>query len=306
VAGVPSTTSTYDGNDRLMSASWDPNGNTVQSGANQYGYDSENRLLSLNRTAANYVYDGDGQLVQKTVPGVTTTYLIDDQTPAGYTQIAEERVSGVTTKSYVYGPQRISMRDSAGLHYYGYDAHSGVRLLMDGSGNVTDTWDYDAFGKVIARTGTTANDFTYRGEQMDSALGLQYLRVRWMDPGKGRFATRDTWEGSVGRVQSQHLYNFASGDSVNRGNPPGVLVGEVQATMALLYAEVATRADWFPLSIKPWLGSRIVSISRRLNRYPPDGIFGLQRGFESEQVGYSGTISYRIEIDNLRGTHLRQ
>jgi YD repeat-containing protein len=69
VAGVPSTTSSYDNNDRLMSDSWDPNGNTVQSGANQYGYDSENRLLSLNRTAANYVYDGDGQLVRKTAQG---------------------------------------------------------------------------------------------------------------------------------------------------------------------------------------------------------------------------------------------
>jgi YD repeat-containing protein len=87
VAGVPSTTSSYDNNDRLMSDSWDPNGNTVQSGANQYAYDSENRLLSLNRTAANYVYDGDGQLVRKTVGGVTTTYLVDDQ---GWVEIEVE------------------------------------------------------------------------------------------------------------------------------------------------------------------------------------------------------------------------
>jgi RHS repeat-associated protein len=212
---VPSTTSSYDNNDRLTSDSWDPNGNTVQSGANQYGYDSENRLLSLNQTAAHYVYDGDGQLVRKTAQGVTTTYLIDDQTPAGYTQIAEERISGAMQKSYVYGPQRIAMKDAAGLHYYVYDAHSGVRLLLDGSGNVTDSYDYDAFGNVIGRTGSADNSFTYRGEHMDSALGLQYLRARWMDPGKGRFATRDSWQGRADVVETLHSYGYARASPVD-------------------------------------------------------------------------------------------
>ena len=84
--------------------------------------------------------------MSRSAGGATTAYLIDDQTPAGYTQIVEERVpnSVYVVKSYVYGLQRISMRDANGLHYYGYDGHSGVRLLMDGSGAVIDTWDYDA------------------------------------------------------------------------------------------------------------------------------------------------------------------
>jgi len=69
---------------------------------------------------------------------------------------------GAAAKSYVVGLQRISIDDGADLHCYGYDAHNGVRLLIDGSGNVTDAWDYDAFGNVVARTGTIANDFTYR------------------------------------------------------------------------------------------------------------------------------------------------
>ena len=43
----------------------------------------------------------------------------------------------------------------------------------------TDVYDYDAFGNPASRTGSTASDFTYRGEQMDSVSGLQYLRVRW-------------------------------------------------------------------------------------------------------------------------------
>jgi len=44
---------------------------------------------------------------------------------------------------------------------------------LSAAGVVTDTWEYEAFGDVIGETGTTANDFTYRGEQMDSTLGLR-------------------------------------------------------------------------------------------------------------------------------------
>jgi RHS repeat-associated protein len=221
VAGVSAQSSTYDNNDRLLSSGWDLNGNTLTDGPSQYSYDSENRLLALNGVAAKYIYDGDGQLVSKTVGGVARTYLVDDQTPAGYTQIAEERASGAVTKSYIYGSQRISMRDGIGLHYYGYDAHSGVRLLLDGGGNVTDTWDYDAFGNVIARMGTTENNFTYRGEQVDSALKLQYLRARWMDPAKGRFATRDTALRMAGALIGLHKYAYVSNDPASASDPSG-------------------------------------------------------------------------------------
>ena len=94
---------------------------------------------------------------------------IDSENPTGYTQIAEESVSGAALKSYVYGPQRVSMKDGSGIHYCGYDAHSGVRLLLNSSGNVTDTWEYDAFGNLIGRhrvrttpSPTAASRWTWR------------------------------------------------------------------------------------------------------------------------------------------------
>jgi len=37
--------------------------------------------------------------------------------------------------------------------------------------SVTDTYDYDAFGNKINSTGTTPNEFLYRGEQFDADLG---------------------------------------------------------------------------------------------------------------------------------------
>ena len=128
-------------------------------------------------------------------------------------------------KVYAYGLQRISIRDvAAGVHYYGYDAHSGVRLLTDASGAVTDTWDYDAFGNLISRTGTTANDFTYRGEQMDPTLGFQYLRARWMDPSRGRFWTVDPLAFSEVGTTPLPAYSYAAASPVDYRDPSGLVL----------------------------------------------------------------------------------
>jgi RHS repeat-associated protein len=100
---------------------------------------------------------------------------------------------------------------------------------MDGSGAVIDTWDYDAFGNAVGRTGNTDNSFTYRGEQMDSTLRLQYLRARWMDPSKGRFWTTDGSEGEEEMPITTHRYLYANDDAIENDDPSGfeASIGEV-------------------------------------------------------------------------------
>src|SRR5207253_3983557 len=83
VSGVPSTTSTYDDNDRLASDSYDNEGNTTATNGNTYGYDFEDRLTKVNGGVVSFVYDGDGNRVAKTVNGVTTRYLLDIKNPTG-------------------------------------------------------------------------------------------------------------------------------------------------------------------------------------------------------------------------------
>ncbi len=54
----------------------------------------------------------------------------------------------------------------------------------------TVTYDYDAFGNKVNSTGTTPDNYLYRGEQYDSDLGLYYLRARYYNPLAGRFMSR--------------------------------------------------------------------------------------------------------------------
>ena len=149
---------------------------------NAYQYDSRNELVGMNGGAVGLVYDGDGNRVEKTVNGVTTRYLVDDLNPTGYAQVVEETVNGAPQRTYTYGLQRISenqiVNNTWTPSFYEYDGMGSVRQLTNSAGAVTDTYEYDAFGNLLNKTGTTPNEMLYRGEQWDLDLGMgatQYL-----------------------------------------------------------------------------------------------------------------------------------
>jgi RHS repeat-associated protein len=172
------------------------------------------------------VYDAFGNRVAKTVNGVTTRYLVeDDVNPTGYPQVFEELVAGAVTRQYTYGLQRISENqvvDSAWTpSFYGYDGAGTVRQLTNAAGAVTDTYDYDAFGNIVNQTGSTPNNYRYRGEQYDSDLGLYYLRARYYNPLTGRFVSRDPEDGDPTDPKTLHKYLYAGGDPVNALDPTG-------------------------------------------------------------------------------------
>jgi RHS repeat-associated protein len=231
LAALSSQSLSYDANDRLAVDTYDANGNTVASGGKAFAYEFEDRLTSYDNGTVTYVYDGDGNRVARTVAGSTVRYLMDEQNPTGYVQVAEEVAAGLVIAQYVHGPQRISLRQSVsgtwGKSYYGYDAFGTTRALLDAAGAVTDTWTFDGFGNVVDRTGSTPNQYLYRGEALDAGTGMYYLRARWYRPEVGRFLTGDTFEPVTTGDEDITLYNFTRSDPINSTDPSGMLnVGE--------------------------------------------------------------------------------
>jgi RHS repeat-associated protein len=86
---------------------------------------------------------------------------------------------------------------------------------------VTDSYEYDAFGNSFTMSGTTPNNYLYRGEQYDSDLGLYYLRARYYNPATGRFMSRDPEDGNQLDPKSLHKYLYADGDPINGIDPTG-------------------------------------------------------------------------------------
>ncbi len=86
---------------------------------------------------------------------------------------------------------------------------------------VTDSYEYDAYGNSFTVSGSTPNNYLYRGEQYDPDLGLYYLRARYYNPATGRFMSRDPFGGYLSVPFSQHAYNYAAADPNDWRDPSG-------------------------------------------------------------------------------------
>ena len=84
-------------------------------------------------------------------------------------------MNGSVTRTYAYGLQRISENQLISgtwtPSFYGYDGHGNVRFLMNLNSSVTDNYKYDAFGNLIASTGSTPNNYLFSGEQLPAEAG---------------------------------------------------------------------------------------------------------------------------------------
>jgi RHS repeat-associated protein len=216
---------TFNTNDWLNTDSYDANGNTLASSSNSYGYDAFRHIINATNgaTVIALTYDGDGNRASKKIGGTTNYYLLDDRNPSGYAQVLEERQGSNLIRVYNYGLSLISQRQVASgtTNYYGYDGHGSARFLLSPTGGITDTYIYDAYGSIIASTGTTSNNYLYCGQQYDPDLGLYYNRARYLNANTGRFLTMDTYEADQSDPQSLHKYLYCQANPVNMADPSG-------------------------------------------------------------------------------------
>ena len=192
--GSTTTTYAYDLNNRLLSETtgttvknytYDVDGNTLTAGNESYTYDVRNRQIGYTdgTTTASYAYNPKGLRSQKTVGGATKYFVWD-----GMNIVYEYDASAGT--AYYYGLHRVSAGNSL---YYLYNAHGDVVQLTDGTGAVTKSYAYDAFGNEVNPSANDTNPFRYCGEYYDVETGTIYLRARYYDPTTGRFTQQDAW-----------------------------------------------------------------------------------------------------------------
>ncbi len=180
----------------IKTYTYDPNGNTLtvtsEDGVIGYTYNARNQQVSylLNgATMASYTYNPDGLRRTKAV----VTMLTQRYIWSGGSMVYEcELLYPANGTVYVYGINLISARNSDGDNtFYLYNAHGDVVQLVDGTGTITQTYNYDAFGVEYDVDEDDDNHFRYAGQYYDTETGTYYLRARYYNPAIGRLTTED-------------------------------------------------------------------------------------------------------------------
>ena len=205
----------------------------------KYARDAKNRLILAEVTSdgqthhLTYKYDANGNRISQTVDGVETRFLVDINGELPIV-VEEYTPSGIALSTYAYGTSRISQPRNGTTSFYHGDANGSVRSLTNLSGEITDQYWYDAFGRELARTGSTLNNMLYNGEPRERLTGLDHLRARSYDFGTGRFASTDPFPGVDRNPITLHRYLYAGADPVNRVDPTGLFFsGSISETNAV-------------------------------------------------------------------------
>ena len=211
---------------------YDANGNLLKkSGAaaeESYKYDVYNRLVSCQSDRGGkketYSYDAEGVRRSKTASDgkeEKEILFISDTSGELSRTLAETDGKGELLASYGWGDTPVSQTREGKTSTYLYDGRGNVRGLLDEEGSLTDTYAYNAYGELTAKTGETENHFLYTGEYYDGISGLYYLRARYMDPETGTFTSMDTWQGNLYEPVTLHKYLYANANPVKYKDPSG-------------------------------------------------------------------------------------
>jgi RHS repeat-associated protein len=194
----------------------------------EYAYTAEDELAGAiihdtSDIVIAYGYDADGRRVQQNEDGTVTNYLWDEYSMYGDV-VMEYGSTGTPIVDYTLAEGQLLAQDRGAVSYYLPDAQGSVRALANGSGTITDTYDYTAFGELYGTpSGSTVNSYLYTSQMFDNATGLYSLRARDYDPFVGRFLSQDTFPVNYRNPIELNRYGYVANSPINFSDPSGNL-----------------------------------------------------------------------------------
>jgi len=233
-------------------------------GGTTYVYDAENRLV-WTTGGYRYVYDGDGNRVEKCVAGSAITACPTSGTNGtlywmggGTAALDESDLSGNMLEQYVFfGGVRVARRDvsTSAVHYYFSDQVGSHSVVANAAGTVTEQ-DIDYYpygGQENDYSPNVAQHYKFNGKERDAESGLDNFGARFDASSLGRFMTPD-WAAKptavpyahFGNPQSLNLYAYAENNPTTLGDPDGHCPDEARwlQCAASVVAEANAALEW--------------------------------------------------------------
>ena len=206
---------------------YDAIGNPLNDGTWTYTWQNGRQLQKMQKSGvtAEFVYNADGLRVQKMVNGVVTKYTLHGKNVVHMT-------SGADELHFFYDAQnKPAVVIFNGIAYaYLYDLQGDVIGLVDNNGTQMVSYTYDAWGKMLSKTGTLASTlgtiqpFRYRGYALDEETELYYNQSRFYNPSSARFITADTTgvlTASLKSLTEKNLFAYCDNNPVMRKDIDG-------------------------------------------------------------------------------------
>jgi len=189
--------------------SYDAAGNMTQDAVNTYGWNAESEIKSA--AGMDYLYDGDGNRVEKCTAGgsgcstVTKLYWYG----AGTEILDESDASGNITDEYVFfGGKRVAHRvmSSGAISYYAEDFLGSSRAITTSAGTLCYDADFYPYGGERVVTNTCAQNYKFEGKERDTETGNDDFGARYYTSKVGRWLSAD-WSSVPAPVPYADLTN---------------------------------------------------------------------------------------------------
>ena len=267
-------------------------------GANNFEYltssDATTNTLRVEMTAASngaeyrcFITDANGDMGSTRIATIKLD-ILDWEMEYNTSGIRTKRVSEDKTYSYIYAGDKLmqmtvgndtldfnydvngvplTMTYNGTVYYYTTNLQGDVISLERADGGGGAQYAYDAWGNIIAMSGTLAelNPLRYRGYVYDQETGFYYLNSRYYDPAVGRFINADNYPSTGQGLSGNNMFAYCGNNPVSReddggefwnfviGAAVGGLVGGVVSAVTS-YAQTG-EIDWGAVAINAAVGA---------------------------------------------------
>jgi len=212
--------------------SYDANGNLTTHAGWTLTYDAQNRMVEASNPSSviRFQYDARNRCVSRTINGITTYFAYD-----GWNLIEDHDASGNVLARYYHGAvvdELIARATPSETVYYHQDALGSTTHLTDSTGNIVESYRYDAFGSPLS-VSAVGNRFLFTGREWLSELNLYDYRHRLYSPSLGRFLQTDPIRFMAGDID---LYRYCFNNPLGYYDPFGLCSTVVEKTKEVLKA----------------------------------------------------------------------
>jgi RHS repeat-associated protein len=198
----------FDAACQVASHSHDALGRLLDDGVRTYAWDLASRLVSYVEQGAAVAFEWDAFGNLSAREDASGTRRMVWNYALGLPSVALERAdtganegTAADLRYHVHTPDGGTLLHTVeavdgSRRFYHYDEMGNTVFLTADAGTLVAAYAYDPYGVILAESGAVENRFTFQGRFGVMREGSLYLhRVRFYDPGTGRFLSRDPVQG---------------------------------------------------------------------------------------------------------------